>query len=142
MDVLTIVFTNLITTMKTWMWKWYVHLAGCMHSFFLHFREDTFFLKSNYYNQTMIKCVCLNPNWHEARQIYPLKIFELDLVGWIFIKNFQTFSEVKIEINWDNLTPCQAHLVLLIHLLLGGPKDEHLSYSYSSYQLGLKVSQI
>ena len=41
-----------------------------------------------------------------------LIILGLDFVSWIFIKNFQTFLEVKIEINWDNLTPCQAHWVL------------------------------
>ena len=39
----------------------------------------------------------------------PLIIFGLDFVSLIFIKNFQTFLEVKIEINRDNLTPCQAH---------------------------------
>ena len=42
----------------------------------------------------------------------PLIIFGLVFYSWIFIKNFQTFLEVKIEINWDNLTPCQAHWVL------------------------------
>ena len=42
----------------------------------------------------------------------PLIIFGLDFVSWIFIKDFQTFLEVKIEINWDNLTPCQNHWVL------------------------------
>ena len=42
----------------------------------------------------------------------PLIVFGLDFVSWIFIKNFQTFLEVKIEINQDNLTPCQAHWVL------------------------------
>ena len=66
----------------------------------------------------------------------PLIIFVLDFVSWIFIKNFQTFLEAKIEINWDNLTPCQAHWVLL-NLLLGGAKDEHFSYFHSSCQLGL-----
>ena len=41
----------------------------------------------------------INPNWHEAG-----RIFELDFVSWIFIKNFQTFLEVKIKINRDYLT--------------------------------------
>ena len=41
-----------------------------------------------------------------------LMIFELDFVSWSFIKKFQTLLEVKIEINRDNLTPCQAHWVL------------------------------
>ena len=53
-----------------------------------------------------------NPNRHEAGRIYPLIIFALDFVSWIFIKYFQTFLEVKIQINRDNLTPCQAHWVL------------------------------
>ena len=38
-----------------------------------------------------------------------LIILGLDFFSRIFIKNFQTFLEVKIEINHDNLTPCQAH---------------------------------
>ena len=42
----------------------------------------------------------------------PLIILGLIFGSWIFIKNYQTFLEVKIEINWDNLTPCQAHWVL------------------------------
>ena len=42
----------------------------------------------------------------------PLMIFGLDFVSWIFDKNFQTFLELKIEINRDNLTPCQAQWVL------------------------------
>ena len=45
----------------------------------------------------------LNPNWHEAGRIYPPYNF------WI---GFQIFLEVKIEINQDNLTPCEAHRVL------------------------------
>ena len=35
-----------------------------------------------------------------------------DFVTWIFIKIFQTFLEVKIEINRVNLTPFWAHWVL------------------------------
>ena len=38
----------------------------------------------------------------------PLVILGLDFVSWIWIKNFQTFLEVKIDINRVNLTPCQA----------------------------------
>ena len=41
-----------------------------------------------------------------------LIILGLDFVSWIFIKNFQNNSEVKIEINRDNLTPCRADWVL------------------------------
>ena len=40
---------------------------------------------------------------------HPLVLFGTDFVCLIFIKNFQTFLEVKIDINWINLTPCQAH---------------------------------
>ena len=39
----------------------------------------------------------------------PLIIFRLDFVSLIFFKNFQTFLEVKIGVNRDNLTPCQAY---------------------------------
>ena len=41
---------------------------------------------------------CLNPDWHEGWYFY-LVIFGSDFVSWIFIKNFQTFLEVKIDIN-------------------------------------------
>jgi hypothetical protein len=60
----------------------------------------------------------------------------LDIVSWIFIK----FLEVKIEINQDNLTPCEAHRVLK-NLLLGCPKYKHFSYFHSSCQLGLNIRQ-
>ena len=49
-----------------------------------------------------------NPNWHEAGRIYPPYNFWIGFCQF-FIKNFQTFLEVKIEINRDNLTLCQAH---------------------------------
>ena len=39
-------------------------------------------------------------------------ILGLDFFSLIFIKNFPNILEVKIEINRDNLTPCQAHWVL------------------------------
>ena len=80
------------------------------------------------------KSIKLNPNWHEAGRIYPPYIFGLDFVSWFFIKHIQTFLEVKIEINGNNLKPCQA----LYNLLLGGANDEHFSYFHSSCQLGLK----
>ena len=63
----------------------------------------------------------------------------MDFVSWIFIKNVQIFLEVKIEINRDNLTPCQAHWVLQ-NLLLGVAKDEHFSCFLSSCQLGLRAN--
>ena len=72
-----------------------------------------------------------------AYYIVNWRISRLDFVSWIFIKNFQTFLEVNIEINRDNLTPCQANWVLK-NLLLGSAKDEHFSYFHSSCQLGLR----
>ena len=54
----------------------------------------------------------LNPNWHEAGHFPPLVLFGTDFVSWIFTRNFQTFLEVKIDINWNNLTPCQVNCVL------------------------------
>ena len=81
----------------------------------------------------------INPNWHEQGTFTPLVILGLDLVCWISIKNFQSFLEVKIDINWVNLTPCQAHWVLQ-NLLLGVAKDEHFSCFLSSCQLGLRAN--
>ena len=54
----------------------------------------------------------LSPNWHEGWYFYLLVLFGSDFVCWIFIKNFQTLLEVKIDINRVNLKPCQAHWVL------------------------------
>ena len=56
----------------------------------------------------------INANWYETGRIYLLRIFELDFVSWIFIKNFQTFLKGKIEINRDNLEPRQANWVLTL----------------------------
>ena len=53
--------------------------------------------------------VKLNSNWHEAGWIYPPYNFWIGFCQLNFYKKFQTFLEVKIEINLDNLTPCQAH---------------------------------
>ena len=41
---------------------------------------------------------------------HPLVLFGSGFVSWIIIKSFQTFLEVKIDINWINLTPCQAQI--------------------------------
>ena len=53
-----------------------------------------------------------NPIWHGRGFFYPLVLFGSDFVSWIFFKNFQTFLEVKIDINRVILTPCPAHWVL------------------------------
>ena len=57
----------------------------------------------------MIAISSLNPNWHEEGHFYPLVLFGLNFVSRIFIKNFQTFLEVKVDINRVVLTPFQAH---------------------------------
>ena len=59
--------------------------------------------------------------------------------SWIFIKNFQTFLEVKIDINPVYLTPFWAHWVLR-KMHLGGAKDQHFSYFHSSCQWGLRYT--
>ena len=48
----------------------------------------------------------------KSRYFYLLVLFGSDFVSWVFIKNFQTFLEVKINIYWVNLTPCQAYCFL------------------------------
>ena len=52
-------------------------------------------------------CISLE-NVVEARPwaFYLLVLFGLDFVSCIFIKNFQTFLEVKADINRVNLTSC------------------------------------
>ena len=67
----------------------------------------------------------------------PLVILGLDFVSWICIKNFQTFLEVKIEINGVILTPCPAHWVLQ-KLPLGSSKVEHFSCFVIPCQTGLR----
>ena len=43
-----------------------------------------------------------NHIWHEAGWIYPPYDFWIGFCQLNFYQNFQTFLEVKIEINWDN----------------------------------------
>ena len=54
----------------------------------------------------------LNPNWHDGGHFPPIVLFESEFVSWIFIKNFKTFLEVKIDINLAILALCQALWVL------------------------------
>ena len=51
----------------------------------------------------------LNPNWHEAGHFYPPCNFR---IGFCQLNLYQTFLEVKIDINWVDLTYRQAQLVL------------------------------
>jgi hypothetical protein len=48
--------------------------------------------------------MALNPNWHEAGHFPAAVFFGSDFVSSIFTKIFQTFLEVKIDINRVNLT--------------------------------------
>ena len=47
----------------------------------------------------------LNPNWHKGVYFYPLVVFGLNFVSRIWWKLSKLFLEVKIDINWVNLTP-------------------------------------
>ena len=51
-----------------------------------------------------------NPNWHEGDTFISLsfldQIFSAEFNSKLFIKKFQTFLEVEIDINQVNLTPC------------------------------------
>ena len=51
-------------------------------------------------------------NWHEAVHFPSPILFGLVFVSWIFNKNFQTFLEVKIDINQVDSTHWKAHWVL------------------------------
>ena len=55
-------------------------------------------------------CIAFNPIWHERGHFpSPLLLGSEEFVSRIFIKNFQTFLVVKIDINWVILTLDQAH---------------------------------
>ena len=49
------------------------------------------------------------PIWHGRGYFYPLDLFGSDFVNVFFFVNFQTFMDVKIDINRIILTPCPAH---------------------------------
>ena len=52
----------------------------------------------------------IGPNWHEGSYFYLLVFFLDQILSTDFsFKKFLTFLEVKIDINWVNLTPWQAH---------------------------------
>ena len=87
-----------------------------------------------------ISVKCVNPNWHEGWYYFHL-IFGSDFISWFFIKTFQTFWEVKIDINQVTLTSCPVYWVFW-KLPLGAAKDGHFSFIQRSCQLGLKKSQV
>ena len=72
---------------------------------------------------------------------YLLVLFRLGLVSWIFIKLFQTFFEVKADINRVILTSCSFNSDKCC-LALGGAKDSHFYYFERSCQKGSKRSLI
>ena len=71
----------------------------------------------------------LNPNWHGGGggrgHFYPLVLFWLNFVIWIFIKNFHTLLEVTTDSNRINLTSS-------LSLIKNVPR-----WRYSSCQWGL-----
>ena len=78
-------------------------------------------------------CLHLSPpNWHEAGHFPPCP-FWIRFLAAYFYQNFQSFFEVKIDINRINLTPCQV----LWKMPLGGSKDKYFLCFHSSCQLGL-----
>ena len=69
----------------------------------------------------------VNPNWHEEGYFYLLVLFGSDFVSWIFIKNFQTFLEVKIDINQINLTPKNVNIMCAISVQI--KNQQTISYT-------------
>ena len=45
-------------------------------------------------------CIAFNPIWHGRGYLYSLVPFGSDSVSNFFFKNFRTFLQVKIDINW------------------------------------------
>ena len=104
---------------KNWIGLWYRQfLIDITHDFYL-------------------KDVYINPVWHETGDFPPVEFVRSDFVSWFFFKNFQTFLEVKIEINLVIFIPCPAHWVL--QKLPLRVKVEHFSCFVISCQTGLTV---
>ena len=66
---------------------------------------------------------CFCRNWHEGGHFPPPFLFGSEWVSWFFIKHFQTFLEVKIDINQFYsftvyLLLSKAHLDLLNQVIL------------------------
>ena len=57
----------------------------------------------------LVSCI-FNPNWRERGYFYLLVYFGSDLDSWIFIKNFQSFLEVKIDTLPSSLSPIENAL--------------------------------
>ena len=87
-------------------------------------------------NFSLVAKFSINPNLHGHRPFYLLVLFGLNFVSWTFIIFFQTFLEVKADINRVILTSCSTHLVLQ-KLPLGGSKDGFFSFFQRSCKLGL-----
>ena len=69
----------------------------------------------------MLYCYVI-PNWHGGSLLSPC-YSGIGFCQLIFYQKCPNFLEVKIDINWINLTPCQAHS--LIKMPLGGAKDKY-----------------
>ena len=79
----------------------------------------------------------VNPTLHSHGPFYLLVLFGLDFVSWIFIKTFQTFLDVKADINRFILTSCSTNISLCIIYLGKG-----LSCSENSCGIGKCISTI
>ena len=69
-------------------------------------------------NTVLFTSYLFNPNWGT---FHPLS-FCIRFCQMNFYQKNSNFFEVKIDINWVNLTTCQAHSLKIIPL--GGVKDE------------------
>ena len=74
-----------------------------------------FFILSFNYSNTYCTCTIITRGLTliSMRQgtFHPLSSLDQILPAEFFIKDFQTFLELRIDINRVNLTPCQAHWV-------------------------------
>ena len=55
-------------------------------------------------NHDYLLVMVLNPNWHEGRYFSLLVLLD-QILSAEFLSKFPNFLEVKIDINWVNLTP-------------------------------------
>ena len=116
---------------KFWRWKWkeYIPMLKFRKKVLLlwYSKEENHF--ENYLNDVENSWVLMGDGWltmpkildynrsalpYLARErilLSPCPIWINFIIGF-FSKNFQTLLEVKIDINWVDLTPCQLHGVL------------------------------
>ena len=99
---------GIVQKMQFWSLNWHNSIGDLTITFFI-FLFKLSDIEAWIHN--LPNCI-FYPNWHKGWYFYLLVIFGSDFLSWIFIKSFQTFLEVKIDINWVNLAPSQAYWVL------------------------------